>query len=437
MTQTPAAYRPPRPYRSSLLFLAGLLLAAGLALWSETRSAVLLAEGTTVPPPPRSLAVQAPRALRSEDIAAATVAWASVAASTRPETGLADSLVGYPSATLWDQGSYLLAIVAAHRLGLVTAGEAEQRARRAVDALARLPLVEGRLPNKAYDTRTLAMVDYDNAPTPQGIGWSVIDIARLLVGLRAIQTELPQLAPEVHAVVRGWDLRALVQDGELIGATRVGGRLALQQEGRLGYEQYAARGLMLWGLDAARALSPLRAVTWEDHDGVAVPRDVRERGDRHPLPSEPFMLHMLEFGRSGEIETIGAHVYALQERRFETTGIPTMVSEDHVAGAPHFLYAGVAAPEADWPVMSPGGKAYRELRSVSTKAIFSWDAIYATDYTRHLRRTVLSGLDDPKQGWAAGRFERDGRVNEARALNTNAVILEAMHFRLRGPILDW
>ena len=100
----------------------------------------------------------------------AAAAWAYPNANTRP-TGLVDTVAGFPSTTMWDTGSALLGMVAARELGVIPAGEFGDRAGKLVGALAALPLIDGKVFNKSYHTETRQMVDYDNQPAPQGIGW--------------------------------------------------------------------------------------------------------------------------------------------------------------------------------------------------------------------------------------------------------------------------
>ncbi len=39
-----------------------------------------------------------------------------------------------------------------------------------------------------------------------------------------------------------------------------------------------------------------------------------------------------------------------------------------------------------------------------------------------------------ERGWYAGLFEADGSPNEILTLNTNAVVLEALHYKVFGPL---
>ncbi len=64
---------------------------------------------------------------------------------------------------------------------------------------------------------------------------------------------------------------------------------------------------------------------------------------------------------------------------------------------------------------------------------FAWDAIYETEYTQ-LARSRIRHLADRERGWMAGVYEKTGAMNKALSLNTNAVILEAIHYKRFGPL---
>lgn len=47
----------------------------------------------------------------------------------------------------------------------------------------------------------------------------------------------------------------------------------------------------------------------------------------------------------------------------------------------------------------------------------------------------VAGLARPDRGWQEGRYERGGAVEPVLSAITNAVVLEALLFRARGPVL--
>ena len=426
-------------FRTSFLFVTGLLGAAFVALslenagqrWGIWSPEILQeTEADFLRPLP-------PRALSQQDLRDARLAWRYFEAHLQSETGLVDSVAGFPSTTIWDQGSYVLATVSAHRLNLISDVAFSTRMDRFLESFSKMDLFDDTLPNKAYDTRDLAMTDYANNRTVQGIGWSALDVARILLAFRVLERHSPELSPAIQKIILRWDLAAFAHDGELWGMNVEATERALLQEGRLGYEQYGARASALFGLDVSLAMSAERNLSWTDVSGVKIPKDRRTASYYHaitPILSEPYLLAALEIGLDSEGRILAHKVYAAQQARFEDTGIPTMVSEDHVDTKPSFLYSSVFANGEDWAVVSEAGDFHNELRTLSTKAVFGWDALYDTPYSNAMREE-LNKLSRNENGWQAGIYEASRKPNTALTLNTNAVILEAIHFKAFGPLL--
>ena len=377
-----------------------------------------------------------PRPLSAQDRAAAEIAWGYIEANTQSGTGLINSVNGYTATTLWDQGSYLFGLVSARRLKLIEDGEYHERVSAFLNSLGQLPLFDGQLPNKAYNTVSLEMVDYANAPSPRGIGWSAIDIGRILMALRVLEYASPSYGPTIRGILAKWQLEEMASFGDMIGTEVQSGETIARQEGRVGYEQYAARTAALWGADVQLAMSASGRMNWSQVDGIRVPVDVRDHRTFEaitPTLSEPYILMALELGLNNESHVLASQVYRAQEARYRNEGELTMVSEDHVSQSPYFLYASVFGNGAEWPVLSEDGKRYDDLRTVSLKAAYAWDAMFDTQYT-NLVVEELQPLASDTLGWAAGRYERDGSTNAVYTLNTNAVVLEALHFKAFGPM---
>ena len=427
----------PSNNRSSYAFMFGLVAAAGFAIatdgWgrfmaSTSHIAVQsLGEARHVP--------TAPRELTAQDMADARVAWRYFEQNTRPETGLVDSVAGFPSGTLWDQGSYLFALLSAKELGLISGFQFDKRVSAFLDTMALLPLFDGVLPNKAYNTITGEMVDYDNTVSDRGVGWSALDIARLLTAFRVLERRAPEYGAQVRAALSNWQLEKMATAGSLTGAALEGEATVYPQEGRIGYEQYAARAAAMWGLDVSSAISASAIMDWQQIEGVDVPIDRRSSSAFRaitPTLSEPYLLLGLEMGLDSEAQILASRVYDAQWRRYRETGKLTMVSEDHINQAPYFLYSSVFSNGNEWAVVSEDGTQFDALRTVSLKAVFGWDALYDNEYTGMLRDT-LSHLAS-SGGWMAGEFEVDGQKNDVLALNTNGIVLEAIHFMAHGPL---
>jgi hypothetical protein len=371
------------------------------------------------------------------DLAAARIAWRYFERNTHAATGLVNSVEGYPSTTAWDLGSSVLAALSAYELGILGDAELEARLSALLRTLEALPLFEGELPNKAYHAETARMTDYANRPAPGGIGFSAVDLGRLVSALALTGDLHPWTRERIARALARWNTCRLVGGGELHGVHRgADGRLRRLQEGRLGYEQYAGKALALLGLDTSRARSYGRFLAETPVFGVPVPHDARERaryGAVDALVTEPWALDGLEFGLGGGGAPLAARVFEVQKRRWERTGIATALSEDHVDRPPWFVYDGILAGGAAWVTVDPEGKEVAGLRGLSTKAAFALAALHPDDPYAEVLRRAAGGARDPERGWFAGTYEAGG-PNRALTANTNGVVLETILFRRRGPL---
>ena len=104
----------------------------------------------------------------------------------------------------------------------------------------------------------------------------------------------------------------------------------------MGYEQYAAAGLALWGHRAEKALDARLNAAPASVLGVSIITDKRGN-DR--VTSEPYIMMGLETGwYSPELREQAWRVLAAQEARYKSTGLITMVSEDALPDPPYYFY---------------------------------------------------------------------------------------------------
>ena len=371
-----------------------------------------------------------------EDLAYAQIAWQYFINNTDPDTGLVNSTDNYPSTTMWETGSYFVAIISANRLGLIEKNEAVTRIDLALETLIEMRLFDNILPNKAYNVHTGELVNYANEPLDRGLGWSALDIARMVAALGHVNANYPELAVKTAHLLERWDLSQMIEEGQLIGGNIAGGELRRDQEGRVGYEQYAAKAMMLFGFDMYHAFDAESHLMVRNVESQPIPVDTRLHRNVTPAftVSEPYLFDGLEFGFDARSARFATSIYAAQEARYRNTGILTAVSESHIDVAPYFIYSTVWGGGADWAVMSFNGDRLDSKRTITTKAAFAWDALFGTDYTRELVGTIAP-IGDPDRGWPEGIYEVDGSINSSVTVNTNAVVLAALAFRAHGPLI--
>jgi Protein of unknown function (DUF3131) len=368
---------------------------------------------------------------------AARTAWAYVDANYNQATGWVNSVDGYNFATIWDIGSGLMALFCADQLDLLDGDEYDRRMRRALQSLIDARLFQDAAFNKNYSTTTgqiAGRAGQEAETSERGYGWSVLDIGRLLVALRVIDANQPQYRDLITQIVGRLNYDRLIADGYLRGEDLGSrGRIRRYQEGRIGYEQYAAQGFASWGRTAQHALNVRQNARSVTVLGIPLLADVRPD---HHLTSDPFVMMGLELGWTGEIRELAWRVLAAQEARWRQTGTVTMVNEDALSGPPYFLYYSVWADGREFRVEPPAGAPDGPTpRTVSTKAAFGWHALLPSEYTWMAVQRVEGARTS--RGWGAGVFESDGRISGHPNVNTAALVLEAALYVKRGrPLIE-
>ncbi len=85
--------------------------------------------------------------------------------------------------------------------------------------------------------------------------------------------------------------------------------------------------------------------------------------------------------------------------------------------------------------MSESGESFPNLRTISTKTAFGWDALFETDYTKRLMSAVQK-TQTQDRGWLSGVYEKDGNLNDVATANTNGIILEIINYKANGPLIS-
>ncbi|WP_243694372.1 DUF3131 domain-containing protein [Shimia isoporae] len=389
--------------------------------------------------------------LNEREMRAAKVAWHYFEIFTQEETGLANSVGNYPSTTLWDTASYMAGLVAAYELCLIEKPEFDRRITVLLTTVKTLDLFRKEMPNKVYHTKTGAKVDYTNKPGE--IGFSALDIGRFLVWMRIYKNRYPYLSNTIDSVLLKWNFENVIDDeGLMFGAyvDKETGETVYAQEGRLGYEEYAAKGFALWGFSprlAHRAEPFLTASIF----GVQVPYDGRDPRIFHSqnyVVTESYLQDGLELGfdlphddsspewlhSDGWRAEFADRIYQVQENRWRQTGFLTARSEHNVKGPPYFTYDTIFSDGYPWNTVTPRGDYVPDHAAVAAKAALGLWALWDTDYTDVLYEAMIE-LYDPENGMYEGLYERgQGRVAIFTA-NNNGIILTALLHKVQGPIL--
>jgi hypothetical protein len=389
--------------------------------------------------------------LTDREFAMAKTAWSYFVKRYQPETGLVNAVGSFPSTTMWDTASYISGLVAAYELCVIDKREFDTRATKLISTLRNLDLFRGEAPNKVYNAATGEKVNYANKSGE--VGMSALDIGRLLVWLRIVKERHPYLANAVDSVPMRWNFCNMVNDdGRMFGSFVKGdGTTQYVQEGRLGYEEYAAKGFELWGFDTSRAQSPEPLAYTNIYD-VKLPydgRDPRVFKNQNYVLTEGYILDGLEMG--WDLATDSTHdgntasqgwraefanrIYLAQQRRFEQTGVITARSEHQVDGKPYFVYDSIFADGYPWNTLDPTGEYQPDRAAISAKAAIGLWALWETEYTDLLFDSVAD-LSEPDLGFYEGLYENGNGFIPLQTANNNGVILAALLYKVQGPILQ-
>ncbi|RMH44584.1 MAG: DUF3131 domain-containing protein [Alphaproteobacteria bacterium] len=389
--------------------------------------------------------------LTEREMRAARAAWHYFELFTQESTGLANAVGNYPSTTLWDTASYVAAMVAAYELCLIEKPEFDRRMMKLLTTMKRLDLFRGELPNKVYHTKTGAKVDYTNKPGE--IGFSALDIGRFLVWMRIVKNRYPYFGNTIDSMLLKWDYSHVIDaEGLLYGGhiDKETGKTLYSQEGRLGYEEYAAKGFALWGFRprlAHRAEPFLTATMY----GIAVPydgRDPRVFHSQNYVVTESYLQDGLELGwdlphddsspdyvhSDGWRAEFADRIYEVQEARWRQTGFMTARSEHNVKGPPYFTYDTIFSDGYPWNTVTPRGDYVPDHAAVASKAALGMWAMWDTEYTDVLYEAIID-LYDPEKGMYEGLYESGGGRVEIFTANNNGVILTALLHKVQGTIL--
>ncbi len=131
---------------------------------------------------------------------------------------------------------YLISLIAAKEFEFITNKQYDERLTLVLAFLNKWDLSYGYAPNKVYSTQSGGMVNYGNQP--QDIGWSSLDVGRLLIVLAIVKRHSPEFSEYVDKAVLRWNFCELISlDGELYGGLIQDGQLIRYKEGRLGIEE--------------------------------------------------------------------------------------------------------------------------------------------------------------------------------------------------------
>ncbi|MCP4325175.1 MAG: DUF3131 domain-containing protein [Alteromonadales bacterium] len=386
--------------------------------------------------------------LTEQELAWAAVAWKYVENNTQISTGLVNNIDNFPTTSMAGLADYLIALIAAMDIELITNKEYDERLSLVLAFLNKMDLSSVRVPNKVYSTQNGKMVNYANQF--EDIGWSSFEIGRLLIVLSMVKNNSPEFSEYIDKAVLRWNFCELISlDGELFAGAVNNGDITRYKEGRLGVEEYTSYGYLEWQVvpEKSMMLEPYEVVTIFGVDILFDGRDPRIFNTLRPVYSTPYLQMGLEFNwdyitdstsqdANHSNQTMAAMadaIYRVQENRWNRSRIYTARGDHLVSGSPYFVYDAIYGLGTPWITIADDGSSHDELALISTRIAFQMWALWKTDYTDSLM-VLVKELYDPQRGWYEGRYEISGAYEKSISLKTNAGVLEALLYKQRGKL---
>lgn len=326
--------------------------------------------------------------------------------------------------TMWDLGSLIAGVMAAHELGLIPDTAFIARAEQLVRALPVADIGGRLLPSEVISSETGKYLSND---------FNACDTGRLLSVLRELDA-YPLTRGLAEEKTGQWDLESVVAGKHVHSVVRG----ALVDRFRSHCAHYTARAFRGRGFEVASPYDVPNLASQTDREMLLL----QSVGDLGALGAEPLLFEAIEMGMYEPSALLASVLFSAQRHEFERTGTLSCVSEAPLNREPWFTYQGlnISAAEELWMMNAAtddGRFDTPEFRNetalVNTKAAYLWSAhrpcAYSTLLTRHVRvRARLDGM-----GFSPGVFVATGGGMPGYAdINTNGVVLEAIAFIMRG-----
>ncbi|HEB62106.1 MAG TPA: DUF3131 domain-containing protein, partial [Bacteroidetes bacterium] len=253
-----------------------------------------------------------------------------------------------------------------------------------------------------------------------------------------VMKDYPEYFPKVKKVISRWHIDEIIDDATLhgIGFNFKDKRMMKVQEGKLGYEEYVAKGYDRMGFDVSEALKYTDFIKFVKILGVEIAADTREV-KYYPaynyVLSEPYILDGIEYGWDINSKELTYRVFLVQKRRAKQTNKLIAVSEGHLDTFPYFVYNTIYTNKDKWICTSSDGLEMDDMKTFSTKAAFAWATLFDDDYAKKLYQKAIT-LKDENKGFFSGYYQKTGKINYALTANTNGIILECLRYKKLGPV---
>ena len=316
-----------------------------------------------------------------------------------PTTGLIYASPYWHRFTDWDLGGYILAVLSAEKLGLIStngAWGADYRLGLVLNFLDSRPLTTNNATFQFYDSDT-GTVSPDGPPNTG----NPIDEGRLLIALYDTKLLHPELAGEITAAVNHVNYTYFASYSRFADGDD--------------YSRYAALGFNLWGFKTAAAPSY-----------TAPPPGTF-------ITAEAVVSAVLEGVNDTYVTAASEQVYVAQYALYNRTGMLAAMSEGqyppYLNSATPYVYEAVEVPSGSaYRVQTWQGDNVTTSPEAFTKIGFAFYAIYKSSYGALLLKTFANLTTS--NGYQEGIMTQSGKAFVAVSDNSNIMIMEACAYAI-------
>jgi len=360
----------------------------------------------------------------------AVSAWSYFYRFTNPNNGLCPATVFYASgqkfalnsATMWDIGSHLNALMAAVDIGLIEERPYRANIAKILKNIAGKKVNGIRLPSEWIKT---------NRNSSGNTNFDISDAGRLLAALSNLKKHRIKI-DGIDELVASWSFDQIIVDRK--AHSLIDGKLRDDFVSHSAH--YVAMSFRRWGFDVKSPYEVFDTIPTCD-DKMALLKAASEIG---ALGAEPLLMEALDYGLSPQSSYLSDVLYGAQMREFDTTGELVCVSEGPIDRSPWFTYQGLQfdAPDRTWLVDTvrddpkySEAEFQKEHRVTSSKSAFLWAATKPQAFSQALVDYVRKHGRTPV-GFASSIYARgDLPTKNYTDINTNGVILQAIAHMLR------
>lgn len=352
----------------------------------------------------------------------AEIAWRyySPGVGVNPETGISRAKLDWDALTDWNTGSYIIACIEAHRLGLI-ASDGTWGLRDRMDRMFRHLLNRELSVNSGTGNWPYWAYYWDGRPyyNPVYLYTDVSDSGRLLYALDLLRKHDSSFAEQAQQVFQR------CKTAYDVLSTHVDQRPSY-------YGVLEAFGFSAFGYDESRI-----ATVFENWGGSFV------NAEGQVLPStittaEPTLHGILELGLTGKFSEYSKRVYEAQRSRWARTGKLSGWSEGCHPVHEYVYEWIVSGSGATWTICKHDGSKVDIEPLMYTKVAFAYLAIFGTnDFTTSLFTAAIR-LSSDKHGFGEAAFENGQSAISLWGWNvegfysdsTNQIILSAARYAL-------